>query len=502
MKQYLLLTLAAVSVLALVGLAAVGSAALEASHGGDLDTTFGGGGRVTTELTGGSDSACCIVLQPDGRIVVAGRKGSSAASAGKAFVARYLPNGSLDTTFGGGVVTPDFSAGDDLVQGLALQRDGKIVAAGSTIAPETNIALARYNGDGSLDATFGSGGKVITRFAPGARARALAVILASDGKIVVSGAARGPGLPPGNFVVARYNADGSLDGSFGSGGKTITDFGALGEAHGLVTDASGKIVAVGGTFSVSSAGAFWGRSFLAARYNADGSLDTSFGGGKVATEFDGNASQAVAFGAAVQRDGKIVSVGWADSHGAVVRQNADGTLDASFADGGRLILQQPAAGSNLLDVAIDSKGRIVAAGSASGESVDFELVRLKPNGDLDPSFGDDGVVLTSFEGQSLDAANGIALQPDGKLVVAGESEDKIALARYLPTYCVVPNVRGRVLTSARTAIASAHCSVGKVTRAASRTVRAGRIIGQSPRPGTQLPEDAAVGLVVSRGRGR
>jgi uncharacterized delta-60 repeat protein len=477
-----------------------GGATSYASRGGEPDAGFGTGGLVTTDLTSDSDSACCVALQSDGRIVVAGWKGSSGASAGKGFVARYLANGVLDSTFGGGVVTPNFSAGDDLVQGLAIQADGKIVVAGSTISPETNIALARYNPDGSFDTSFGSGGKVITGFTPSSRERALAVVTAGDGKIVVSGAARGPGLPAGNFVVARYNPDGALDSTFGAGGKSITDFGGLGEAHGLAIDGSGKIVVVGGTFSVSSAGAFWGKAFLAARYNTDGSPDSSFSGGKVSTDFGSSATAAVANAVAVQRDGKIVSIGWADSRGAVVRYNVDGALDSSFADGGKLVLPKPSPGSSLAGVAIDSHSRIVAAGVAAGQSPGLLLVRLKPNGELDAGFGDSGVVVTNFSGQSVDEANAIALQADAKLVLAGDSNDNVALARFLPTYCVVPNVRRRPLAAARTTIANAHCRVGRVTRAGSRAVRAGRVVSQTPRPGTRAPENAAVALVVSRGR--
>jgi uncharacterized delta-60 repeat protein len=480
-------------------------AAAPPSRGGELDASFGSGGLVTTDLTGDADSACCVALQPDGKIVVAGAEAPRDGSAGIAFVARYLPNGNLDSSFGGsGVVLPRFSAGDDLVQALAIQPDGKIVAAGSVVAPDTNIVLARFNPDGSLDTGFGGSGKVVTGFGPASRERALAVEIASDGKIVVSGAARGGGLPPGNFVVARYNPNGTLDTTFGSGGKTITDFGALGEAHGLAIDASGKIIAVGGTFSVSSAGAFWGKAFLAARYNPDGSPDTSFGsGGKATTEFGSEPYGALAVDVVVQRDGKIVSVGWVglgNARGTVVRYNADGSLDTSFSDGGKLVLDEPAEGGDFAAVVQDSRGRILAAGTAGGPSLDFELVRLTQNGALDKGFGAGGIVRTNFGGSSNDVASGLTLQHDGKMILVGGSDAKVALARYLPTYCLVPNVKGKPVAAAKRVILNAHCTVGKVRKVRSRTVRSGRVVSQTPRGGTQRPEDAAVALAVSRGR--
>ena len=488
------------SALALV--AAVASLAAAApSRGGDPDPSFGSAGLVTTDLTSDADRACCVAMQADGKIVVAGSEASVNGSAGHAFVARYLPNGTLDSSFGGsGVVRPRFSTGDDLVQALAIQPDGKIVAAGSVVAPDTNIALARSNADGGLDAGFGSGGKVITAFAPSSRERALAASIAGDGKIVVAGAARGGGLPSGNFLVARYNPDGTLDQAFGSGGKVITDFGSLAEAHGVAIDAGGKIVAVGGMFSVSPAGGFWGKAFVAARYNQDGTIDTSFGGGKVLTDFG---TDSYANDVTVQRDGKVLTVGWVgagNSPGTIVRHNPDGSLDASFGEGGRVVLELPEAGSFIGAVALDSHERIVTAGNVGGANIDFELARFKPNGDLDAAFGRGGAVSTNFAGNSYDTASDIALQQDGKPILAGESDGKIALARYLPTYCFVPNVKGKPLAAAKAAILKAQCAVGRVTRISSRTVRTGRVVRQLPRAGTQQREGRAVALVVSRGR--
>jgi uncharacterized delta-60 repeat protein len=490
----------ACAVVALAGSAG----ATPSARGGELDPSFGSGGLVTTDLTDDADSACCIAMQPDGRIVVAGYEASVEGAAGHAFVARYLSDGTLDSSFGGGVVRPRFAADADLVQAIAIQPDGKVVAAGSVVAPDTNIALARWNADGSLDPTFGAGGKIVFGFAPSSRERALALQIATDGKLIVGGAARGGGLPAGNFLVARLNADGSLDATFGSGGKTITDFGALGEVHGLAIDAGGRIVAVGGTFSING-GATWGKAFIAARYNADGSLDTSFGGGKVSTGFAGDLYGAAANDVVVQSDGKVVSVGWigrGNSRATVVRHNADGTLDSGFGQGGTVVLDEPAGGSGLGGIALDSRGRIVVAGDAAGASLDFELARLRTDGRLDPRFGTGGRVVTNFGGGSHDAGSDVSLAPGGKAVVVGAAGAKVALARYLATSCGVPSVQRKTLAAARTAITQAGCRLGRVSRAYSPRIPAGRVVGQSPRAGAQRPEDSAVNVVVSRGRRR
>jgi uncharacterized delta-60 repeat protein len=132
---------------------------------GDLDATFGTGGKVTTDFAGGTDEAHGVVIQPlDGKIVAAGE---AKTSYGEDFaLARYSPNGTLDTTFGtGGLVTTDFNGRDDVAFAVALQSDGKIVAAGQAQSSYGQaFALARYNPDGTLDATFGRGGKVTTAF--------------------------------------------------------------------------------------------------------------------------------------------------------------------------------------------------------------------------------------------------------------------------------------------------------------------------------------------------
>jgi uncharacterized delta-60 repeat protein len=247
---------------------------------------------VTTDL-GGFDLALGVAHQPDGKIVAAGQGGSDFDFA----VARYNPDGSLDPSFGsGGSVTTDFG-GSEAATAVAIQADGKIVTTGSTFsAGVQKFALARYSATGSLDPSFGSGGTVTTDFGLGSGfGGALAV--QSDGKIVAAGRAGS------DFVLARYNGDGSPDAGFGSGGNVTTDFGGVvfDAAFAVALQANGKIIVAGSAFSFPAA------DFALARYNPDGSLDPSFGsGGKVTTDFGGFD---VAFGVALQPDGKIVAAG-------------------------------------------------------------------------------------------------------------------------------------------------------------------------------------------------
>jgi uncharacterized delta-60 repeat protein len=223
------------------------------SPDGTLDPTFGSGGTVLTSFGPPLSAAADVAVQPDGKIIAVGVAGSDFA------VARYNADGTLDASFGvGGLVTTDFG-GSDQANGLALQPDGKIVVVGLLFGA---VGVARYNPDGSLDSTFGTGGKVVTDATPGPDP-AFDVKVTSTGKIVVGGST---GFYPGggDFLLLRYNADGSLDSSFGSGGIVTTDFGGADSAFSIGLSTDGKIVAAGVT-NRSDPG-----DFAVARYNADG----------------------------------------------------------------------------------------------------------------------------------------------------------------------------------------------------------------------------------------
>jgi uncharacterized delta-60 repeat protein len=337
---------------------------------GTLDNTFGGGGLVATHF-GEAAEAFGVAIQPGGRIVAAGQTETNDNF--DFAIARYLPDGSLDRSFGGdGRVTTDFGAAD---QGfaLALQRDGRIVVAGTSDVGGTNaFALARYNRDGSPDLTFGSGGRLVTDF--GIKDEAFAIAVQTNGKIVAAGrvfaAATG-----GDFGLARYNANGSLDFTFGSGGKVTTDFGGDDSIHGVALQRNGKIVVAGGSDDAAGLS-----DFVVARYNSNGSLDPTFGsGGKVTTDFGGSD---VAVALTIQRNGKIDVAGVADDFGkadyAVAQYNANGSLDPTFGSGGKVTtdfgsLDEASA------VALQGKNRLVVAGTTGtifGGRLDLAVARF------------------------------------------------------------------------------------------------------------------------------
>jgi uncharacterized delta-60 repeat protein len=394
---------------------------------GELDPTFGQGGLVITSFPGGSADARSVAVQDDGSLIVAGTVGGTRFG-----LAHYNSDGTLDDSFGnGGLVTTSFPGFDSAIAtSMAVQADGGIVVGGyvSYFVGTQRIdefALARYDSDGSLDGSFGAGGLVVS--SSGSHATAIAV--QPDGRIVAVGStAFGAGS---QFRLARYNTTGSLDGSFGFGGTVTTSFSgyqtALANAVTLQPD--GRIL-VGGEV----AGTGFDR-FGVARYTTFGSLDSSFGSFGLATATFTNALQAAVQSLAVQDDGRIVAAGSVQRNTttsfALARFNSNGFLDPSFGTGGTVTTSFPgfdnASGSSL---AVQLDGAIVVAGSVyNGISPEqFGLARYDGDGNPDQSFGDGGQVTTDF---GFDNATGrsVAIQSDGRIVVAGFASG-FALARY------------------------------------------------------------------------
>jgi uncharacterized delta-60 repeat protein len=402
---------------------------------GDLDASFANGGKLTTDFgNSGGDGASAIAIQGDGKIVVAGVANQNTGS-GFA-LARYNRDGGLDLSFGtGGKVTTTIRTLSSQSNALAIQGDGKIVLAGTTGTDfehgASDFAMARFNTDGSLDTSFGTAGKVITDFL-GSYDTAYAIAIQRNGKIVAAGAAQGEGI---FFALARYNSDGSLDVSFGSGGKVITDFqGRLDQAlvYALSIQKDGKIVAAGRADDISS-------NFGLARYNRDGSLDATFGsGGKVTTDFNGLNDEGHGLAIQTDGKLVVVGTAndnnvFVGPDFALARYNPDGSLDNSFGAGGKVItdFNSPFEGANA--VAIQADSRIVVAGDAN---LGFALARYNPDGSLNASFGTAGKLTTPFNrfcGGAAAAA--IAIQSDRKIVAAGGAFNcgtgfDFALARY------------------------------------------------------------------------
>ena len=399
---------------------------------GSLDTSFGAGGKVVTQF-GNGGTAIAAAFQPDGKVVTAGFEGTTY------IVGRYDADGSVDTSFGsdGIVKIPSCCA----VLSVGLQPDGKILAAGST---DNGFALFRFMPDGTPDPSLGGDGHLVTPI--GFNAGAWAVAVQTDAKILLSGEASS------SFATARYNPDGSLDPTFGNGGKVITAVGSGSRANGLALQPDGKIVIAG----YSSCGQGY------ARYNANGTLDPSFGnGGTLRLPLSSGCSAGVK-AVAVQPDGKIVGAGPTDpdplgtgspSEFELTRLNADGTLDATFGSNGITTTnvggyQTPA--DSVAALVLQPDGRLIAVGQGGSivscgkecfrpTHVDFALARYDPDGSLDASFGSQGTAITNFGTRSAPAAarsKAAFVQPDGRIVVVGQAEvaggvaNDFAVARY------------------------------------------------------------------------
>ena len=358
---------------------------------GDLDTSFDTDGKVSTPILSGADEANSVVLQSDGKIVAAGSSynGSNYDFA----VVRYNTDGSLDTTFGtGGKVTTSIGSDPDVANSVVLQSDGKIVAAGySHNGSNYDFAIVRYNTNGSLDTTFDADGKQTTSIGSGAEI-AYSVVLQSDGKIVAAGYSHNGTNT--DFAVVRYNTDGSLDTTFGTGGKVTTSIGSDPDvANSVVLQSDGKIVAAGYSHNGSN------YDFAIVRYNTNGSLDTTFDAdGKQTTSIGSGAE--IAYSVVLQSDGKIVAAGYShngtNTDFAVVRYNTDGSLDTTFDTDGK---QTTAIGSGTEvanSVVLQGDGKIVAAGySHNGTNEDFAVVRYSANVSDAPGSNDSGSTTAS-----------------------------------------------------------------------------------------------------------
>jgi uncharacterized delta-60 repeat protein len=338
-----------------------------------------------------------------------------------------LPNGALDPGFGSEGKVTVGLPGG--ASAMALQADGKIVALGTR-------TLARYNTDGTLDPTFGTAGAVTIVFG-GVQDAAQGVAIQPDGKIVVVGSTRTSTRD--DFALARYNADGSLDTGFGTDGRVSTDFnGQVDKAWAVLIQNDGGIVVAGHAATATPLGV--DNDFAVARYTSAGALDTTFGtGGKATTNVAGLADLASA--AALQPDGKVVLAGRVADGGAdnpdvgLVRYTAGGTPDPDFGDGG-VVRADVTAGNwdEASDVAVQPDGKVLVAVPAFvNGSFDFLLARFDASGDLDGAFGSAGLATTRFS-SGTDYARGLALQSDGKIVVVGQTpgvtNTDMAVARY------------------------------------------------------------------------
>jgi uncharacterized delta-60 repeat protein len=399
----------------------VSSAVAQTPAPGTLDVSFGGQGWVVTPMSTIQDRFYDIAVDSAGRLVAAGytSAGYSSGNGLDFVVARYLPSGALDPSFGsGGIVTTAMGseAADDLVQAVLIQPDGRIVAAGySHNGAEEGFAIARYNTDGTLDTLFGGTGKIITNL--GAYMEAHALALQPDGKLLVAGqitrAATGT-----DVCLVRYYANGARDLAFGGTGLVAPAVAGHQRAVDVALTSNGRIL-VAETEAANSA-------FVLVRFHPDGTPDWSLGPfGVVSTSF--GAGYTAVHGLAVQSDGKIVLAGMANGDLALARYLSTGYLDVAFDGDGKLTLELSPTSTTIADVRVQQNGKIVVAG---GASYDAALIRFDVDGTPDT-----GLVLTPL-GEWGSGFNGLALQADGKIVAAGWADIpgydnyELAVARY------------------------------------------------------------------------
>jgi len=398
---------------------------------GPLDPGFGNGGVVITPVSATlGDGARAVAVQTDGKVVAVGYVDNGNGDYDFA-VARYNTDGSLDTSFGGGgIVTTAISPRRDEARAVVIQGDGKIVVAGSSYNnTDTDFVVARYNSlDGSLDTSFNAVGYRITDFGSATNDEVFAIAIQSTapnaGKIVVIG--HTGSLINADVALARYTVNGTLDATFGTNGLQTTSFGdGFDAAYAVAIQGDDKIVVAGITDSAPGTGI--NNDFALARYDANGAPDNTFDSdGKVITPV--GAADELAFAIGIQSGGQIVVAGvvfnGSNNDFGLVRYNTNGSLDATFSGGDGIVITDMA-GSNDAALALviqPADDKIVVGGAAfvTNQGNDFAMARYNPNGDLDVTFDADGKVITNISA-AHDTAYGLVLRPDGKVVLVGST---------------------------------------------------------------------------------
>jgi len=399
------------------------------AQAGSLDLTFDTDGFVVSPFGANEDKANAIAVQADGKIVVAGF--SEIGDVFEWALIRCNVDGTLDNTFDSdGKVNTAINATDNRAYAIAIQNDGKIVVAGYySNGTSYDFAVVRYNSDGSLDNLFGNNGIATAEFSEDSNDRAFAMAIDAESKIVVSGFTSQNGTNR-DFGLVRFMSDGNLDVSFDDDGivTTILENGDD-EIQSILIQNDGKIVAAGYSFD------FQVRKFAAVRYNQNGSIDSSFGANGIVKTSIGGIDDA-AYAAVLQADGKIILTGYTIGETydfATLRYNSDGSIDSTFNSDGIVITSFSTNDADLpYTISLQSDGKIIVAGNSSSN---FALVRYNADGSLDNTFGTNGFATNNLgDNNSDDAINALALQSDGKILAAGFTSTAdnydIAIARY------------------------------------------------------------------------
>jgi uncharacterized delta-60 repeat protein len=407
---------------------------------GTLDLMFGTNGRVKSSMSIGStfDFSQAVVIQPDGKIIVAGVSISSDPfflNTSKIGLIRYQINGKIDSTFGtNGRVLTSFSV-DNLITNstsMALQTDGKIVVGGAVSGnPDLSGLVLRYTTNGVLDTTFNRNGGVVIRFGAGGIDQIQSLIIQSDGKILVAGASDSRSFPTEQgfyrIALARLNPNGGLDSTFNATGKVITRLSVTKNniARSIAVQSDNKIV-ICGNESINELTLNFQIDRLIVRYNSNGLIDTTFGSKGIIQEKNGQAKRVE-----ILSNGKILVGGSEGLNSfALFRYNVNGAVDASFGNNGKSVAILGNKTNEMTDMLVQKDGKIVLSGTTSdsvSNILDFALVRFLDNGTLDNFFGTNGKVrISTFTSQQQNVK--MAIQNDSKLVIAGATDNSFGLA--------------------------------------------------------------------------
>ncbi len=391
---------------------------------GALDSTFGTSGRSQTDFNAQTDQAFGLVLDASGKITLAG-KGENFVGTTQIAVAQYNSNGTLDNAFAARTeASPnikDFGIGNDEIRDIAAQSDGKIVAAGIRFGGNQDWAITRYNADGATDTTFGTdgGGATLLSLVSGANEVPTSIAVQSDNKILVAGYTVQSGT--NRLALARFTANGALDNTFAGGQGFLISTISNSEAYDVLALPNGKILVAGWVNDAAD-------DFEVFQFNSDGTADIAFGsGGQVSIDFGGTSNE-VAYALARQPDGKILVGGASNTAGgqfAVARLNTDGTLDNTFDTDGKRTIDIVSTGTNndiIRSIVVQNDTKILLGGTAAsttnGISNNFALARLRSTGALDSTFGTNGQLVTDFNSRE-DVCLDIELLADGKILAIG-----------------------------------------------------------------------------------
>ena len=401
------------------------------SQAGSLDNSFSGDGKITLLVGDSSSTANAIAIQQDGKILVAGILYSALHKNNDFLIVRFNTDGTLDKSFAStGARGIDFG-GDDRAYSVIVQPDGKIAVFGHSFHSHHTeyVIAARLQTNGKLDSTFGVNGEVMIPFTSYNNELIYAAAIQADGKFVMAGDYFTGAELSDRFALIRLNSNGTLDNTFGTNGEVFTfasNYQAyvLSYALSVAIQPDGRIVA-GGRVDTSNKS-----MFAIVRYKSNGTLDSAFGGDGIVNKSVGtNNAFAFGTGVAIQPDGKILQAGRAGGF-AVLRYNSNGSLDKTFSGNGKAVFSAGGL-TSANSIALQTDGKIILAGTANTGNGDVALIRVNSDGTQD-NFGSFGIVTTNFGGN--DVGNAVAIQADGKIVVAGSRNgNRIIVARYLAT---------------------------------------------------------------------